>query len=89
MLTVSGLFNLYVFFIKCVYETDIKLTAVETGLSLLIHAVQVQTEVLMQAVCILFTCVTHGANMYRTTSLYQTDQISLKILRRRIILQKR
>ena len=86
MLTISSLSNLYVFFIKYIYEADIKLTAVETDLFLLIYAVQIQIKVLMQAVYILFIHIMHGANMYRITLLCQTDQISLRVLRKRIIL---
>ena len=86
MLITDNLFNLYVFSVKCVCKTDIKLTAVKTDLFLLIHAVQIQTEVLMQAVYILFTYVMYGTNMCRITLLCQTDQTSLRILRRRIIL---
>ena len=89
MLTVSSLFNLYAFSAKCACRTDIKLTAVKTDLFLLIHAVWIQTEVLIQAICMFFTHVMHGTNMCRTTLLCQTDWTSLRILRRRIILQRR
>ena len=47
MLTADSLSNLYVFSVKYVYKTDIKLTAVKTDLSLLIYAVQIQTEILI------------------------------------------
>ena len=70
MLTADNLFNLYISSVKCTYEADIKLTAVKTDLFLLIHAVQIQTEVLTQAICILFTHIMHDTNMYRITLLY-------------------
>ena len=77
ILAVNNLFNLYVSFFKWAHslfsETDSDLSAVKTGLSLLIHAVCVQSEIIMQAVHISFVCIIHDINMYRTTSLYQTD----------------
>ena len=73
MLTVDSLFNLYAFFIKHVHKTDIKFTAVKTDLFLLTYAVQIQTEVLAQAVCISFTYIIYDANMCRITLLCQTD----------------
>ena len=89
MLITGSLSNLYAFSIKHAYRADIKLTAVKTGLFLLTHAVWIQTEILIQAVHMSFICIMYGTNICRTTSLCQTDQISLRILRRRIILQRR
>ena len=89
MLITDSLFNLYAFSVKCACRADIKLAVIKTDLFLLIHAVQIQTEVLAQAVHMPFTCVIYGTNMCRTILLCQTDWINLRVLRRRIILQRR
>ena len=68
MLAENDLFNLHVFSVKYVHflfnRADFNLSAVKTGLSLLIHAVYIQTKIEMQAVYMPFTHITYGTNIY-------------------------
>ena len=77
MLAADSLFNLYIFSVKYIYSlfsrADSDLSALKNGLSLFIYAVYIQTEIMAQVIYMSFICIMYDTNIYRITSLCQTD----------------